>query len=84
LDARFQFSRKGAETTIEQQYIASPQPVFLFKKQFEQRELFINASYELMNNIYLKANLRTINTIYANQLTNSIFTNYSLEVNFGL
>jgi len=32
LDARFQLSRKGAETTIEQQYVASPQPVFLFKK----------------------------------------------------
>jgi hypothetical protein len=84
LDARFQFSRKGAETTIEQQYVASPQPVFLFKKQFEQRELFINASYELLNNIYLKANLRTINTIYTNQVTNSIFTNYSFGVNFGL
>ncbi|MCE2655876.1 MAG: capsule assembly Wzi family protein [Sediminibacterium sp.] len=84
LDARFQLSRKGAETTIEQQYVASPQPVFLFKKQFEQRELYINASYEILNNIYLKANLRTINTIYANQLTNSIFTNYSFGVNFGL
>ena len=84
LDARFQFSRKGAETTIEQQYVASPQPVFLFKKQFEQRELYINASYELLNNIYLRANLRTINTIYPNQVTNSIFTNYSFGVNFGL
>lgn len=84
LDARFQWSRKGAETTIEQQYLDSPQPLFLFKKQFEQRELYINASYEVLNNIYLKANLRTINTIYTNQLTNSIYTNYSFGVNFGL
>jgi hypothetical protein len=84
LDARFQISRKGAETTIDQQYLDSPQPKFLFEKIYDQRELFINASYELLNNLYIKANLRTINTIYPNQVTNSTFSNFSLGVNFGL
>ena len=84
LDARFQLSRKGAETTIDQQYLDSPQPKFLFVKLYDQRELFINASYELLNNVYLKANLRTINTIYPNEITNSTFSNYSFGVNFGL
>ena len=84
LDARFQWCRKGTETTIDQQYLDIPQPNFLFKKQFEQREFYINASYEILNNIYLKANLRTINSIYTNELTNTTFTNYSFGVNFGL
>lgn len=84
LDAHFQLSRKGAETSIEQQYLDSPQPVFLFNKLYSQRELFMNASYELRNNFYIKANLRTINTIYPNEVANSTFSNYSIGVNFGL
>lgn len=84
LDAHFQFIRKGAQTTVDQQYLDSPQPTFLFNKLYNQRELYLNGSYEIKNNIYIKANFRTINTIYPNQITNSIFNSYSLGVNFGL
>jgi hypothetical protein len=84
IDARFQFIRKGAQTTVDQQYLDSPQPTFLFNKLYNQRELYLNGSYEIKNNIYIKANFRTINTIYPNQITNSIFNSYSFGVNFGL
>ncbi len=84
LEARFQLIRKGAETTIEQQYLDIPQPKFLFYRAYERRELFLSASYEVRNNIYFKGNLTSINTIYPNQTTNTLFDNLNLGVYFGL
>ena len=84
LEARYQWIRKGAATTIAQQYLAQPQPAFLFEKLYEQKELYLNASYEFKRNIYFKANYTITNTIYPVGLNNTKYNNYSLGVNFGL
>jgi hypothetical protein len=84
VEARFQWSRKGAASSPEQQYLASPQPAFLFNKLYSQRELYFNLSYELTHNVYIKGNWTTINTIYQNETTNSIYNCMSLGVFWGL
>nr|MBC7613683.1 hypothetical protein [Pseudopedobacter sp.] len=57
----FQEVRKGDGGTIEQQYLAEPQPPFLFNLQRIQTTFAFNTSYEWMNNLYLSARLTTFN-----------------------
>ncbi|MBU0695829.1 MAG: capsule assembly Wzi family protein, partial [Bacteroidetes bacterium] len=54
----FQEVRKGDEGTIEQQYLAEPQPPFLFNLQKIQTTFTFSTSYEWINNLYLSAQLR--------------------------
>lgn len=50
---RYQHIRKGGPGTLVQQYMAEPQPPFLFDFQKKRDDLFIQASYELINNFYI-------------------------------
>jgi predicted porin len=50
---RYQHIRKGGPGTLAQQYLAEPQPPFLFDFQKKRDDVFIQASYELINNFYI-------------------------------
>lgn len=50
---RYQIIRKGGTGTIQDQYLSEPQPSFLFDYQYKRNDLFVKASYELINNFYL-------------------------------
>lgn len=50
---RYQHIRKGGAGTLAQQYTAEPQPPFLFDFQKKRDDVFIQASYELINNFYI-------------------------------
>jgi hypothetical protein len=55
LDLRLQKSRKGGAGTLVQQYQAEPQPEFLFDYQKSRTDIFFNAQYEWINNLYFFA-----------------------------
>ncbi len=52
---RFDYIRKGQDGTLEDQYYAEPQPKFLSSKVDIQKQLLIEAGYELINNLNIKA-----------------------------
>jgi hypothetical protein len=83
LDTYYQLIRKGVAATINEQYFAQPQPIFLSQKLYDQRELYLNASYEIKSKIYLKANYTITNNIYPIGLYNNTFKNYTFSLNFG-
>ncbi len=55
LDLRLQKIRKGGAGTLVQQYQAEPQPEFLFDYQKSRTDIFFNAQYEWINNLYFFA-----------------------------
>ena len=55
LDLRLQKIRKGGTGTLVQQYQAEPQPAFLFDYQKRRTDIFFNAQYEWINNLYFFA-----------------------------
>ncbi|MFZ9299903.1 MAG: hypothetical protein ACO23V_02930 [Chitinophagaceae bacterium] len=55
--ARVQQMRKGGEGTIAQQYFAEPQPSFLFDLQQKRTDVFFQANYEWLNNLYFNISL---------------------------
>jgi hypothetical protein len=55
LDLRVQKIRKGGAGTLVQQYQAEPQPAFLFDYQKSRTDIFFNAQYEWINNLYFFA-----------------------------
>jgi hypothetical protein len=63
---RFQSIRKGGSGTIAQQYLVQPQPGFLFDFQKKRTDLFLQASYELINNFYLTGSYQMINQTLSN------------------
>ena len=81
--ASYQDIKKGGSGTIVQQYLAEPQPSFLFDYQKTRKDIFIQASYELIHNLYLKTSAQWINQTYSNG-SNTKNTNYALGINFGL
>lgn len=52
---RFDYIRKGEDGRLEDQYYAEPQPKFLSSKVESQKQLLIEAAYELINNLNIKA-----------------------------
>ena len=66
LVARFQKIRKGGAGTIYEQYAVQPQPSFLFNYIKTRSDLFLQARYEYINNIYLTTSL----TLMQNKLAN--------------
>jgi hypothetical protein len=62
---RFQSIRKGGPGTIAQQYLAQPQPSFLFDYQKKRTDLFVQLSYELINNFYLTGSYQNLNQTLA-------------------
>ncbi len=74
---RYQHIRKGGPGTIAQQYAAVPQPKFLFDYQKARSDIFLQASYELINNIYLTGSYQFINQKLANGVKS---TNSTMQV----
>ena len=83
LVARYQKIRKGGLGTIYEQYAVQPQPVFLFDYIKTRSDIFLQARYEYINNIYLTSSL----TLMQTKLTNrSIIKDntYQLGISVGL
>ncbi len=81
---RFQSSRKGGPGTLAQQYFQSPQPGFLFDLRYKREEFYLQAAYELVNNLSLKAFYSTLtedNRITAKKNTTQAI---SLGFTYGL
>ena len=66
LIARYQKIRKGGTGTIYQQYAVQPQPSFLFDYIKTRTDIFLQARYEYINNIYLNGSLTLMQTKLAN------------------
>ena len=83
LVARYQKIRKGGPGTIYQQYVVQPQPAFLFDYIKARSDIFLQARYEYINNIYLTSSLTLMQTKLANG--NIIKDNtYQLGISVGL
>ena len=83
LVARYQKIRKGGPGTIYEQYTAQPQPTFLFDYIKTRSDLFLQARYEYINNIYLTSSLTLLQTKLANG--NIVKDNtYQLGISVGL
>ena len=80
---RFQHIRKGGAGTIAQQYIAVPQPAFLFDYQKKRNDIFFQANYELINNFYLTGSYQYINQELASGAKSSN-TTLQVGITFGL
>ena len=63
---RFQKIRKGGHGTIYEQYAVQPQPNFLFDYIKTRSDLFLEARYEWINNIYLISSYTYMQTKLAN------------------
>ena len=83
LVARFQKIRKGGAGTIYEQYAVQPQPVFLFDYIKTRTDVFLQARYEYINNIYLSTSLTLMQIKLANG--NVVKDNtYQLGISVGL
>ena len=80
---RYQHIRKGGAGTVAQQYIAEPQPAFLFDFQKKRTDVFVQASYELINNFYLSGSYQYLTQELANG-TQSNASTLQVGVTFGL
>ena len=83
LVARYQKIRKGGLGTIYEQYAVQPQPSFLFDYIKSRSDVFLQARYEYINNIYLTTSLTLMETRLANG--NLVKDNtYQLGISVGL
>jgi len=81
--ARYQKIRKGGTGTIYEQYAVQPQPAFLFDYMKTRSDLFLQARYEWINNIYLNSSYTYMKTKLANG--NIVKDNtYQLGISVGL
>ena len=83
LVARYQKIRKGGLGTIYEQYAVQPQPSFLFDYIKTRSDVFFQARYEYINNIYLTSSL----TLMQTKLTNGSIkkdNTYQLGISVGL
>ena len=83
LVVRYQKIRKGGVGTIYEQYTAQPQPAFLFDYKKTRSDIFLQARYEYINNIYLTSSLTLIQTKLANDALLKDNT-YQLGISVGL
>jgi hypothetical protein len=83
LYARYQHIRKGGTGTLAQQYLATPQPAFLFDYQKARTDYFLQASYELINNFHLRASYQYLKQYPA---TGQSYNSSSMQmgVSYGL
>ena len=83
LYARYQDIRKGEAGSIVEQYLAEPQPAFLNNYQKNRKDLFLQANYEWLHNVYLRTSAQWMKEDYTNGLkTNN--TSYTVGISFGL
>ena len=83
LVARFQKIKKGGAGTIYEQYAIQPQPSFLFDYIKTRSDVFLQARYEYINNIYLTSSLTLMQTKLANGNTVKDNT-FQLGISVGL
>jgi len=83
LVARYQKIRKGGAGTIYDQYNAQPQPIFLFDYQKTKSDLFLQARYEWINNIYFASSYTITKDILSNNRIIKDNT-FQLSINIGL
>ena len=83
LVARYQKIRKGGLGTIYEQYAVQPQQTFLFNYTKTRSDVFLQARYEYINNIYLTSSLTLLQTKLANG-KNIKDNNYQLGISVGL
>ena len=67
LYARYQSIRKGGQGTIAEQYLAEPQPPFLFDLQSKRKDWFVQFKYEWINNFYILGSFESISYSYKNE-----------------
>jgi hypothetical protein len=60
LYARFQSIRKGGLGSIAEQYLAEPQPPFLFDMQSNRKDWFLQFKYEWINNFYVFGSFESV------------------------
>lgn len=80
INARFQSIRKGGAGSIEQQYLAEPQPGFLFDYQKSRTDLFLQANYELINNFYITGSYQYLKQSLSSGMKN---TNTTVQLGFS-
>lgn len=78
---RLDYIRKGKDGSLEDQYYAEPQPKFLSSKVENQKQLLIEATYELINNLNIRASYFKQAGIIRPDLQTSAVPN---EVRFGI
>ncbi len=83
LVARYQKIRKGGSGTIYEQYTAQPQPSFLFDYMKNRSDIFLQARYEYINNVYINSSLTFMQTKLANDALIKDNT-YQLGISVGL
>jgi hypothetical protein len=83
LVARYQKIRKGGPGTIYQQYAVQPQPSFLSDYIKNRSDIFLQARYEYINNVYLTSSLTLMQTKLANGTLIKDNT-YQLGISVGL
>jgi hypothetical protein len=80
---RFQKIRKGGPGTITQQYLAQPQPPFLFDYQKKRTDIFFQINYELINNFYLTGSYQQLDQTLASGIKSSSNT-MQIGISYGL
>ena len=70
IKAWLQKVRKGGAGTLDQQYFQSPQPPFLFDKQFDWQEGGASITYEWLNKLLFSLQLNRTSTQYPGQTVN--------------
>jgi hypothetical protein len=83
LYARYQSIRKGGAGSIWDQYAAEPQPAFLFGLEKSRKDVYFQATYEVINNLYVKGVYQQINETYTTgqKISNSLI---QMGISFGL
>ena len=64
---RYQSIRKGGAGTVAEQYLAEPQPPFLFNLQTKRKDLFMQFRYEWINNFYLLGSFESVRYSFKNK-----------------
>ena len=81
---RLDYIRKGEDGELEDQYYAEPQPGFLSSKIEIQKQLLIQAAYELINNLHIKGSyFRQGGVIRPNLQTSAVPNEFRFGVSYG-
>ncbi|MGL6068473.1 MAG: hypothetical protein ACRC0I_06935, partial [Sediminibacterium sp.] len=83
LYARYEHIRKGGPGTIQQQYLAEPQPRFLFDFQKKRTDLFFQVGYEFMNNFYFTGSYQWLSQTLADG-ANAKNNTIQVGISYGL
>ena len=83
LVGRYQKIRKGGSGTIYDQYNVQPQPTFLFDYVKTSSDIFLQARYEIINNVYIVGSLNHKSTKLENKKIIKDNT-LQLSINIGL